>query len=82
MMSAYTLDITDENAANQYSSVKKLHPNTGQWLVHCSAGVGRTGNVIYLHVLFLERAKIDVIHYKVEDYKFSNSCYFRKIYCN
>ena len=55
MMSASTLDITDENSANQYSSVKKVHPNTGQWLVHCSAGVGRTGIMINLHLSFLER---------------------------
>ena len=44
MMSASTLNVADENKDNQYSSVKRTHALAGQWLVHCSAGVGRTGN--------------------------------------
>ena len=46
MMYPSTLDIADENnTSNYYSSVKKRHVSGGQWLVHCSAGVGRTGKL-------------------------------------
>ena len=46
MMYPSTLDIADEsNTNNYYSSVQSTHVHGGQWMVHCSAGVGRTGKL-------------------------------------
>ena len=44
MMSASTLNIAEGNNDDYHSSVKSTHPPAGQWVVHCSAGVGRTGS--------------------------------------
>ena len=51
MMNPSTLDITDENNTNNhYSSIKSPHMSGTQWLVHCSAGVGRTGKSDYFEI--------------------------------